>query len=255
MDTVQILSAIVIDLGSLAAIVGYLWPVFVGKETLPELLRRRWGPASLPSGQPAPQPKSQRRAVILNMDIRKMLLNIFTLVVPLLFVVGSSAFLGSLFLRPGGNPILSTRTLTPTPPPTPTPTPTPTATPTPPKVEITFPTEGSKVGISIIAQGTASNIPQGENLWLLVNVSGINGYYPQDGPITVLSDGTWNASVAIGGPNDAGRPFVLLAALADQEGEATLEQYIKLGHASHLFPAIPLPKGVQVISLVHVVRQ
>jgi hypothetical protein len=137
--------------------------------------------------------------------------------------------------------------VSPTPPPS-------TPPPPPPKVAITFPTEGSTVGISRIAQGTASNIPQGENLWLLVNVSGINGYYPQDGPIPVLSDGTWTASVSIGGPNDARRAFVLLAALADPQGEAILEQYIKMGHASGSFLTIPLPKGVQVITQIHVTR-
>src|SRR5712691_2904198 len=121
----QTTSAIIVDLGSLAAIVGYLWPVWMGKETIPELLRRRFsgGQAPSPSKPRAPQPKNQRRAI----------LNILALVVPLLIIVGPSAFLGSLFLPHREPTIMGTPTphTEPTLAPTATPTLAPTATSTP----------------------------------------------------------------------------------------------------------------------------
>lgn len=81
MDTVpqwlQIISAILVFVGSLAGIVGNLWPVFVREKTLPELLRERLS-------------SSQRRDILSNV----------VLIVLLLILVGSSAFLGSLLIPP-----------------------------------------------------------------------------------------------------------------------------------------------------------
>ena len=217
MDTVPLASAIIGDLAAFAAIVGYLWPVFVRQETLPELLRRRFSgrpAAPVPGGQSLAPPKSQWRAI----------LNILALVVPLLLLVGSSLLIGSIILRPKEPIIMGTPTppstaiLTPTP--TPALTPTSTPTPTPSQVVITLPTPGSKVESFITVQGTASNIPAGEELWLFVTVQGVSGYYPQgDKPITISSSGRWSRGAQIGQENstvDVGKRFTLIPVLIKQ---------------------------------------
>ena len=95
-----------------------------------------------------------------------------------------------------------------------------TPTPKPTSILITSPTDGSKVPILTIVQGTASGIPEGEDLWVLIVPDGVTAYYPQSGPIVVTSDGKWSSSARVGIASDTGLGFTLIAALADQEGRA-----------------------------------
>lgn len=149
---------------------------------------------------------------------------------------------------------------------TPTPTisnPTATATPTPSvNVTITFPTEGSQVSRMTTVNGTASNIPPGKELWLLIESKAVKGYYPQGGttgtpsPIVVSSSGTWNRDAYIGQDNDSGRQFVLYIALVDQEGRAAIDRYFASGASSNSYtPIYSLPNGIQILTQVSVIRK
>src|ERR1019366_1483287 len=130
-----------------------------------------------------------------------------------------------------------------------------------PSFTITSPTAGSQVSITTTVEGTASNIPPGKELWLLVESKGRNGYFPQGGntdtpsPIVVSSNGTWKVDAYIGQNDDSGRLFVLHIALVDQKGRDAIDHYFASGRASHHYsPLYPLPGGIQMLIQVDVIR-
>lgn len=174
-------------------------------------------------------------------------------------LMGSIALLLAAIISSCGGPTVNT-TPTPTPAPILSPSPTPTPTPPPVSVTITSPKDGSSVLVEITVEGTASGIPQGEQLWLLVESSGVTGYFPQNGgPVVVSADGTWTASATLGGPNDVGKPFVLYTALVDQnakQGTDAISLYLTVGAQTHNYiPIDPRTVGIQTISHVTVVRK
>ena len=83
--------------------------------------------------------------------------------------------------------------------------------------------------------------------------TGVTAYYPQPGPVILSSGGDWSVSATIGRdtPADVGRGYVLVTALADQEGNAALHAYIAQSNNNGLQS---LPKGIQLMSQVHVRR-
>lgn len=119
-------------------------------------------------------------------------------------------------------------------------------------VLITSPTNGSKVPILTTVQGTAHNIPTGDELWILIVPDGVTGYYPQSGPVVVTGD-TWSSSARVGLDSDSGLGFTLIAALADQEGGAAIRAYYNQSGPN--FQGLdPLPAGIRLMSQVHVIR-
>ena len=120
-------------------------------------------------------------------------------------------------------------------------------------VTITSPAPESKVPLLTIVQGSADYIPPDTQLWLLVVPDGGTSFFPQPGPIVVSSDGKWSASAYIGldKPGESGKGHVVYAALADQEGSTAIQNYFK----SRYKPLDPLPRGIQLMSQVHVVRE
>lgn len=126
----------------------------------------------------------------------------------------------------------------------------------PTRVNISSPTSDVKVPQLVTVQGTACHIPNGKELWLLIVPEGVTGYYPQTGPIEISGDGNWSASAYLGlnDPSDIGRSFVLIAALADQQGSNDMRTYF--AQSGPEFTGLePLPQGVQVITQVRVIRK
>lgn len=126
----------------------------------------------------------------------------------------------------------------------------------PTRVTITSPVSGTSVPRLVIVQGTACHIPNERELWLLVVPEGATAYYPQTGPVVISSDGSWSTSAYVGldDPVDVGRGFVLIAALADQQGSAAIHGYF--AQSGPEFRGLePLPQGVQLVAQVRVVRK
>jgi pimeloyl-ACP methyl ester carboxylesterase len=121
-------------------------------------------------------------------------------------------------------------------------------------ITITSPVAESGVSEYITVQGTASNIPQDKELWLLAVPDDTADYYPQTGPAVVSSDGRWSARARIGqdNPIDIGKGYMVIATLVNQEGQATIRQYFKT--APNYSPLKSPLKGIQLISQVHVTR-
>jgi len=131
----------------------------------------------------------------------------------------------------------------------------------PTSVTITSPASNSGVSNQITVQGTACHIPAGKELWLLVTVGGVSGYFPQGDatnprPITVESDGTWSVAATLGTPADIGKKlkFTLIPALVDQndtEAENAIHNYFK---QSGVYVGIqPLPSGIRLMSPISVI--
>jgi hypothetical protein len=129
-----------------------------------------------------------------------------------------------------------------------------------PSITITSPQKGSHVPIDVVVEGTASGIPQDKQIWLLVVPAGTAGYFPQNGPVVVSAEGNWTANADLGGKdsNDVGREFVLYTALVgqnDREAQDAFSNFFKHGKQTGSYlPIDPLPKGIQLVSHITVVR-
>lgn len=124
------------------------------------------------------------------------------------------------------------------------------------RLSFTTPAPEASVPRLVPVQGTACNIPTGKQLWLLVLPEGTTAYHPQTGPIVVSSNGNWSASAYAGldGTVDVGRGFVLIAALADEQGSNAIRQYFD--HAGPDFTGLAtLPPGVQLMDQIRVLRR
>jgi hypothetical protein len=134
------------------------------------------------------------------------------------------------------------------------------ASPCPPfaptSVNITLPEAGAHIPHLTTVQGTACHIPEGDELWVLVVPEGVTAYYPQMGPIVISNDGTWSASAYAGldDPVDVGRGFILIAALANQQGGAAIRAYFSQSGAGYM-GLEPLPQGVRLMAQVRVIRK
>lgn len=129
------------------------------------------------------------------------------------------------------------------------------------RVSFSSPKMGASVPRLVPVQGTACNIPNEKQLWLLVLPEGTTAYHPQTGPVIVSSDGVWTASVYVGsdGTVDLGRGFIVITALADQQGSNAIRQYFEQSRPSgpsgpHFAGLATLPPGIQLMDQVRVLR-
>jgi hypothetical protein len=124
------------------------------------------------------------------------------------------------------------------------------------RVSFTLPKTDASVPRLLPVQGTACNVPDGKQVWLLVLPEGTTACHPQTGPIMVSRDGNWTASAYVGldGAVDVGRGFILIAALADPSGSNAMRQYFD--QADQQFNGFAtLPPGIQLMDQVRVLRR
>ena len=65
--------------------------------------------------------------------------------------------------------------------------------------------------VRIPIRGTASGVPGDRQLWALVQADGIEGYYPQPGPLEIDAEGTWQVTARVGtnSASEWNRPFTI----------------------------------------------
>lgn len=124
-----------------------------------------------------------------------------------------------------------------------------------PEVRIATPQDGQIVPVEIIATGTAQNLAQGQELWIVVEPRKNSLFYPQAGPVIVAS-GLWTSSeIFIGRNQDAGQRFDILAVLADQQAQREFSAYLSEGQRTGSYRGLGnLPPGTAVAASVAVTR-
>ena len=120
-------------------------------------------------------------------------------------------------------------------------------------VAITSPAEGSHVPQTVTIEGTAANISADKQLWILITVEGVTGYFPQPGPISVNPGGKWSAQITVGIQTDKGKKFTLYAVLADKDGQATIDKFFKQPPRPN-YVGITNLQGITTMNTVNVIR-
>jgi PKD repeat protein len=124
-----------------------------------------------------------------------------------------------------------------------------------PQIKITYPWNGAKVNILETVTGTATNIPAGYKIWILVYPYPAHRYYSQSGKMTI-QNGKWSIPVYIGVKENVGVKFDILAVLANKQASDKFTAYIKNGEKTNNWPGmVGIPSGAKVYSKITVIRK
>jgi hypothetical protein len=125
-----------------------------------------------------------------------------------------------------------------------------------PNVYITDPSEMDTVPQHTLVRGTYRNIPDGEQIWVLVSPHADGVYYPQSEVVRLSDHQEWSARAVIGGAQDAGGVYNVIAVLASAEASAVLKEHMTQPDSDTLGPVLAsLPAGVRIYEQYTVVRQ
>lgn len=139
-------------------------------------------------------------------------------------------------------------TLTPTLEPTPEPTPTQTQA----EINITYPLDSTDVQMKETVKGTATNIPEGRQIWIVTRW--YDNYYPQN-YVDIQSDGSWELPVQIGEGDSHGSTYDIMAVLADKNAQNDFNNYLNTFEKTGVWPEMrELPDGSKVKAKVIVGR-
>jgi hypothetical protein len=84
-------------------------------------------------------------------------------------------------------------------------------------VLISSPADGSNVGSRVPVEGTATDFPCDQSLWLVVYSYKESLYRPQDGPFKIRSNGEWISNADFGNvTEEAGLKFKIIPVLANE---------------------------------------
>lgn len=124
----------------------------------------------------------------------------------------------------------------------------------PPEIKINYNSETANIEEYI--NGTAKNIPEGQEIWILVYPQTADKYYPIcKGQ---LRNGEWTTfplPVHLGTENDTDTKFDILAILADREAQDELGAYFERGIRENYWPGMPrIPDSVEFSDKKTVVR-
>lgn len=124
----------------------------------------------------------------------------------------------------------------------------------PPEVKINYTNETAHIEEYI--NGTAKNIPEGQEIWILVYPQTADKYYPICK--VQLKNGEWTTyplPVHIGTENDTGTKFDILAILADGEAQDELGAYFERGIRENYWPGMMrIPDSIKFSDKKTVIR-
>jgi len=129
-------------------------------------------------------------------------------------------------------------------------TPYSTVTVTRTSVTITYPVNNSLVNMHEWVSGNARNIPNGQQLWIVVHEG--NLYFPMVDRVQINTDGTWRYNTTIGKQDDSGKNFEIIAVLANSLAQDTVDAWYK---SEGLYGLLSLPSGMTPYSTVTVTRK
>jgi hypothetical protein len=114
-----------------------------------------------------------------------------------------------------------------------------------PVLVITDPRPGQHCGSPATVTGTTTVI-SGKHLWLFAaesNRARRGDWWPQPLGSKVGADGAWTATVQLGGQNNVGGDFHILAMWVDPEDHARLQAYMAKAQETRQFPPVKRPDG------------
>ena len=127
-----------------------------------------------------------------------------------------------------------------------------------PGVSFSYPPEGAIIGGGTVVEGKVIGIPTESTLWLFAKLESELDYYPQAGPITIASDGTWSTSVFTGReplPALETERVDLMVVLADEEATRVLDNYVFFGEKTGVWLGLAFPSGTIPLEQVTVMRE
>ena len=93
-------------------------------------------------------------------------------------------------------------------------------------------------------EGTSPKLPEGHQLWVLVNPTSATGFWPQAGPTPVQPDGRWSVRAEIGEEAHVGVEFNIIAVVATgKQARDVFAQNMRRceqGECEPLYGALPL---------------
>ncbi|CAG0937726.1 tricorn protease [Thermoflexales bacterium] len=121
-------------------------------------------------------------------------------------------------------------------------------------LSIIEPKTGQRVSYKTHARGTAIDLPDDRQLWLLVQSDYRPDYFLPSNPLSVTADGLWESIAWIGENSlaDTGRTFTLTLVLADAAGSQAFRDFAN--NASGDQGLAQLPTGAQIVQAVAVER-
>ena len=111
------------------------------------------------------------------------------------------------------------------------------------KIEITSPTNGANVPQKQQVTGTASGVPNDQELWIFTRKG--KTLAPQSSVIQVRPDGTWSqtAYVGHGDATDAGDKFEITIQLVRKSASQSITDYLKDAAKTGKYPGFVPPEG------------
>lgn len=123
-------------------------------------------------------------------------------------------------------------------------------------VEITYPEENQIVTNFEVVRGTSANIPRGNVITVVVYIPELGRYYPMLYPAIMQKTGEWLSGTSLGGPDDSGKSFTIMAILSDPSAQEAFNEYNRNSLDKDEFAGIMvLPSGAEIIDLVTVIRK
>jgi hypothetical protein len=98
-------------------------------------------------------------------------------------------------------------------------------------------------------EGTSPKLPEGDQLWVVVQPTSAAGFWPQAGPIPVRPDGRWSVRAEIGEEAHVGMEFNVVAVVAT--GKQAKDAFTKnwkgceQGECEPLYGALPVGAALQ----------
>lgn len=113
---------------------------------------------------------------------------------------------------------------------------------------ISYPESYAKVGPTETISGTSYHLPPGQDAWVIVYSPSDGLYFPNAFRAHIDADGTWAVrKTTIGSTQDGGKPFEIIAALANAQGGQSL--------AADTEGVSDLPDGVKIYQRINVIRK
>jgi len=122
------------------------------------------------------------------------------------------------------------------------------------KISINYPSNPAMVNVTETIIGNATNIPEGQKLWIAIYPQTAYKYYPQNS-INTQNDGSWRLPVNFGGENNVGEKFDIIAVLADKNAQKVLNDYMEVSAKAEFWKGMEeLPDGTTEITRSTVIR-